>query len=123
MWRLLRFLPRRVRRCARDPDSARRYGRWLDGALTQLAEALLWPTPLAMTGLPPAEEAIPHQQARLSETRCSLEVLLEEARQRRPPAGMEPGIGVLAHQEYIDVVARCIAGLDVLAQGLATGDE
>ena len=125
MWRLGRFLARRSSGSAwGGADALRSYGRWLNEALAQLAEALLWATPLATSGLSCGDRPNSNQQARVRDTRRHLEGLLDGARQHLPPAGMDPSLEeVVTHQEFVMVAERCLAALDALAQGLATADE
>jgi hypothetical protein len=101
----------------------RTYGRWLNDALAQLAQALLWATPLAQPERSCDQGSTPNLQERLRETRRCLQDLLEAAQQHQPPARLDSTVYASAHTDYVDVVQRCVVALDCLDQGLATADE
>jgi hypothetical protein len=106
-----------------ETHDVRTYGRWLDAALAQLSQALLWTTPLATVGLSRDEVAAPHQLARLRTARLALQELSEAARQHQPPASPTCAIQSSIHQQYLDVLKRSVAALEYLDQGLAAADE
>lgn len=107
----------------RDSDAVRRYGRWLNDALAQLAEALLQATPLSQAGASGDAGATPHLQERVRNTRRHLQTLLDEAHAHQPPARMDSTVHASTHTEYVDLVNRCLVALECLDRGLTTAHE
>jgi hypothetical protein len=99
--------------------SARAYARWLNDNLGQLAEALLWGTPLAVVGSPRQQGPLAAEEIRLRHTRSCLVRLREEAREHPPPASLEPG-GM--HEEYAELLERSLSVVDRLTAGLQQDD-
>jgi hypothetical protein len=107
----------------RHTADVRLYARWLDSALTQLSQALLWTTPLATVGLSRDEVAAPHQLARLRTVRLALQELCEASRDHPPPTAPTCATEGSVHKQYLDILKRSVAALDYLDQGLSSADE
>jgi hypothetical protein len=99
--------------------SVRAYARWLNDNLGQLAEALLWGTPLAVLGSPRQQGALTAEEIRLRHTHSCLLRLREEAREHPPPSTLEPA-GM--HGEYVEILERSLSVVDRLTAGLERGD-
>ena len=103
--------------------SARAYARWLNDSLTQLAEALLWGSPLAILGGAHTDGTLAAQEVRLHETRRCLAQLREAARAHLPAAGPSPGDRGWTQAEYVDLLERSLRVVDQLIGGLQQRDD
>jgi hypothetical protein len=108
--------------CRQDANTMRAYARWLNAALSRVAEALLCATPVA-TNETCHTAAPPHRQlARVRSTCTTLRELLQTAQQYNPPSLDSPE-NTWAHKQYIDLLERSLVALECLHQGLETADE
>jgi hypothetical protein len=125
MWLLGRLRARRVAAVARarDQDAVRAYGRWLNEALGQLAEALLWTTPLATSGTSCDVGTMAELPARLDEAQRRLQTLLNAACLHEPPRALDGSSYAAAHAELIAVAQQSLVALGCLARGFAKADN
>jgi hypothetical protein len=129
-WLVRRFMGRRqaasrsAAGCtlATKTRSARAYARWLNDSLTQLAEALLWGSPLAILGGAHTDGTLAAQEVRLHETRRCLAELRETARAHLLAAGPTPGYLGWTHAEHVDLLERSLRVVDQLLGGLERRD-